>query len=79
MLCGETSGRLFSTRYTVTKYMDTVICYLGNTQELCSILTRDSRLQKSCKKLTVELMNQEEWHTVGVEKKSWGGGGGGDI
>ena len=27
--------------------MDTVICYLGNTQELCSILTRDSRLQKA--------------------------------
>ena len=53
--------------------MDTVTCYLGNTQELCSILTRDSRLQKSCNKLTVELMNQEEWHTVGVEKKSWGG------
>ena len=55
--------------------MDTVICFLGNTQELCSILTRDSRLQKSCNKLTVELMNQEEWHTIGVEKKKLGGGG----
>ena len=34
--------------YSVGIYMDTVICYLGNTQELCSILIRDSRLQKSC-------------------------------
>ena len=57
--------------YSVGIYMDTLICYLGNTQELCSILARESRLQKSYNKLTVELMNQEEWHSG---EKVWEGG-----